>query len=64
MKHPEWTKAVNEPAPDAQPRACFCVGPQNGESDCPCRMRARRPAGITLSYDELARLMNRRKMKR
>jgi hypothetical protein len=20
-------------------RACFCVGPQNGEPYCPCRMR-------------------------
>jgi hypothetical protein len=22
-----------------RPRACFCVGPQNGEPLCPCRMR-------------------------
>lgn len=22
-----------------QARACFCVGPQNGEPLCPCRMR-------------------------
>jgi hypothetical protein len=21
------------------PRACFCVGPQNGQPVCPCRMR-------------------------
>jgi len=20
-------------------RACFCIGPQNGEPRCPCRMR-------------------------
>ena len=22
--------------------ACFCIGPQNGEPYCPCRMRERR----------------------
>lgn len=23
------------------PQSCFCVGPQNGDPECPCRMRAR-----------------------
>lgn len=27
------------PRPPA-PRACFCIGRQNGEPACPCRMRA------------------------
>lgn len=25
-----------------QPHPCFCIGPQNGEPECPCRMRIRR----------------------
>ncbi len=56
---------LHEPAPkrEAQPHACFCIGPQNGQPECPCRMRAR-GGGITLSYDELARLINRRKMRK
>jgi hypothetical protein len=24
-----------------QVRSCFCIGPQNGEPECPCRMRNR-----------------------
>lgn len=26
--------------PSCEVRACFCVGPQNGDPVCPCRMRA------------------------
>jgi hypothetical protein len=28
--------------PDVQATACGCVGPQNGEPQCPCRMRGLR----------------------
>jgi hypothetical protein len=24
---------------------CYCMGPQNGEPECPCRMRAKRIVG-------------------
>jgi len=25
---------------DDRPKACFCVGPQNGDPVCPCRMKS------------------------
>ena len=33
----DWRQGVFVPA-DTSARMCFCVGPQNGEPVCPCRM--------------------------
>jgi hypothetical protein len=34
----QWTHDDTRDVLD-RPHACFCIGPQNGESLCPCRMR-------------------------
>ncbi len=34
----EWILSGNKEKPD-RPHACFCIGPQNGEPYCPCKMR-------------------------
>lgn len=40
----EWkgTHGMTEKIRSEQPRACFCIGPQNGDPICPCGMRAKR----------------------
>jgi hypothetical protein len=47
MKHKLWVPETRESKSTAdrvrrirdEPRACFCIGPQDGDPVCPCRMR-------------------------
>jgi hypothetical protein len=47
---------------DEEVRACYCIGPQNGEPECPCRMRYR--GGIALGYEDLLNLLERKRKPR
>ena len=37
MRNPSWKGTARDLL--EQPQACCCIGPQNGEPVCPCRMR-------------------------
>jgi hypothetical protein len=39
--HKMWAREDTRRVIEEQPHACFCIGPQNGEPLCPCRMRHR-----------------------
>ena len=37
-----WNRAAHLAALHMYPDWCACLGPQNGEPECPCRMRIER----------------------
>ncbi len=56
------------PKDSEEARACFCVGPQNGEPLCPCGMRAKHSeehkflAKIMENYDLVPKKKNNAEM--
>lgn len=43
LKEPNmWERIIDGSEEKSGSHACFCVGPQNGETECPCAIRNRR----------------------
>ncbi len=48
----EWQK-IETPEREPEMRSCFCIGPQNGDPVCPCRMRDRAPENLMKMLERL-----------
>lgn len=61
MSH--YSEAIRHLKQEAQMKQCFCIGPQNGDSVCQCRMPAYREAEAGKMALEWLRKKGRQKRK-